>query len=131
MRIEIDIRSLENPSFHQWLDRIIHKISDGWHLWEISQEYEISIFVESGWFNGRQWITELLKKSIFSNAWKSELHIRRIRVTANPVSEDELRPKDAARLAEQPLCILMENRVSDGNFLKRVVRELHPLSSCS
>ena len=42
----------------------------------------------------------------------------------NPVGADELSPDDATRLAEEPMVILVENRDSDGAFLKRVVREL-------
>jgi hypothetical protein len=37
---------------------------------------------------------------------------------------DELNPEQAARLAEEPLVILVENREADGAFLKRVVQEL-------
>ena len=51
-------------------------------------------------------------------------HGRRVRVTARPNGADELKPEDAVRLADEPLVILVENRVSDGAFVKRVVTEL-------
>ena len=47
-----------------------------------------------------------------------------MRVTACPNAVDELTPKDASRLADVPLVILVENRISDGAFVKRVVTEL-------
>ena len=47
-----------------------------------------------------------------------------MRVTAHPNAMDELKPEDAFRLADEPLVILVENRVSDGAFVKRVVTEL-------
>ena len=42
----------------------------------------------------------------------------------HPDGPDELNPEDAFHLAEEPLVILVENRNSDGAFLKRVVTEL-------
>ena len=66
----------------------------------------------------------MLVASIRRRAWTSTLHGRRVRVSINPVRADELDPEDATRLAEEPLVILVENRDSDGAFLKRVVREL-------
>ena len=47
-----------------------------------------------------------------------------MRVTARPNAVDELKPEDAVRLADEPLVIFVENRVSDGAFVKRVVTEL-------
>ena len=44
----------------------------------------------------------------------------------HPDGPDELNPENAFHLAEEPLVILVENRNSDGAFLKRVVTELDP-----
>ena len=47
-----------------------------------------------------------------------------MRVTVHPTAPDELAPEQAYRLADEPLVILVENRDSDGAFVKRVVIEL-------
>ena len=66
----------------------------------------------------------MLIASIKREAWASGLHGRRIRVTLGPDGPSELNPEDAGRLAEEQLVILVENRNSDGAFVKRVVIEL-------
>ena len=66
----------------------------------------------------------MLVASIQRSAWSLAPHGRSIRVTAHPCTLDELTPEDALRLAEEPLCILVENRISDGLFVERVVKEL-------
>ena len=37
---------------------------------------------------------------------------------------DEAKPEDAARLTEEPLTVLVENRFTDGPFVERVAKEL-------
>ena len=66
----------------------------------------------------------LLVASIQRGAWTLAPHERRVRVTACPGAADELKPENATRFAEEPFVILVENRDSDGAFVKRVVREL-------
>ena len=66
----------------------------------------------------------MLVASIQRSAWTLAPHGRSIRVTAHPCTPDELTPEDALRLAEEPLCILVENRISDGPFVERIVEEL-------
>ena len=72
---------------------------------------------------------QLLVASIQRGAWTLAPHERRVRVTACPGAADELKPEDAARFAEEPLVILVENRDSDGAFVKRVVREARQIPS--
>ena len=127
MRIEIDVCVANDSDAHEWLDRILHKISDGWHLWDTTRESDPYAFESTTWVTqGRgegDNIRELLRKSVERDAWDSGLHNRRIRVTTRPANEDELCPEDAARFAEMPLWILVENRFSDGPFVKRIVEE--------
>lgn len=125
MRIEIDVHLAEDDRSHQWLDRILHKITDGWHLWDTGKELDVRSLENTAWVNGRIWVLELLQKTIERSAWDFELHHRQIRVTSRPSNANELSPEDAARFAERPLYILVENRYSDGLFLKRIVKELH------
>ena len=35
MRIAIDASAANHPDAHQWLDRILYRIEDGWHVWEL------------------------------------------------------------------------------------------------
>ncbi len=125
MRIDIDPCAANEPDAHRWLDRILHMIEDGWHLWDTtghldSSEFEATTWVKDGRNNGND-ILELFRKSNEREAWNSGLHTKRIHVTTDPSNEHELNPEDAARFVEQPLCILVENEFSDGLFLKRIV----------
>ena len=128
MRIEIDISAANDPDAHRWLDRILHKIEDGWHVWDTGSESNPDAFKDTTWIQdeGRQGarVHEMLVASIQRGAWSLAPHGRCVRVTACPNGEDELKPEDATRLAEEPLVILVENRVSDGAFVERVVKEL-------
>jgi len=132
MRIEITEWIANDSDAHQWLDRILHKISDGWHLWDTT-ELDISSFETTTWVQHRGTkgddIIELLRKSIERGAWGFGLHNRKVRVTNHQIHENDLAPENAARFVETPLCILVENRFSDGQFVKRIMDELFkPLS---
>ena len=130
MRIEIDPSAANDPEAHRWLDRILHRIEDGWHVWDTSDPSDPGEMETTTWIRDRDhqgdWVRELLAKSVKLSAWDRTLapHGRSIRVTVHPCTSDELTPKDALRLAEEPLCILVENRFSDGPFVVRVVEEL-------
>lgn len=127
MRIEIDPQTANDPDSHQWLDRIMTKIEDGWHVWDTGQ-LDVGAISASTWLadDGRQGVRvrSILDESIKRDAWSSAPHGRSIRVTIAPGAPDELTPEDAFRFSEAPLCILVENRYSDGAFVKRVVKEL-------
>ena len=129
MRIEIDVSATNEPDAHGRLDRILHKIEDGWHVWDTAREPDIEAIRASTWVRdpGRQGkrVREMLERSIRREAWGSAPHGRRVRVTMHPDGQGELiNPEDAARLSEEPLVILVENRNSDGAFLERVMAEL-------
>ena len=97
-------------------------------MWDTASEPAPGAIEASTWIRdgGRQGgrVRELLVASIQRGAWTFAPHGRRLRVTARPSAADELEPEDAFRLADAPLVILVENRVSDGAFVKRVVTEL-------
>ena len=38
MRIEIDFSATNDPDAHQWLDRILYRIEDGWHVWDTGSQ---------------------------------------------------------------------------------------------
>lgn len=127
MRIVIDPRAANDPDAHGWLDRILNRIEDGWHVWDLS-ESEPSDFRATAWIRVRgaqgDRVRELFVASVQRGAWTRTLHGRRVRVTPCPEGTDELAPEPAARLADEPLVILVENRFSDGAFVERVVKEL-------
>ena len=127
MRIEIGPRVANDPDAHQWLDRILYKIDDGWHVWDttdqVSDEMEATTWIRDRGAQG-EWVRTMLVASIQRAAWTLAPHERSVRVTAAPSTPAELTPEDAFRLADEPLWILVENRISDGAFVERVVKEL-------
>ena len=125
MRIVIDLGAANDPDGHRWLDRILNRIEDGWHVWDLS-ESDPAAFRATSWIRKRDWVRELLVASFVRGAWSRPLtpHGRRVRVTPRPAGTDELTPEQACRLADEPLVILVENRYSDGAFVERVVKEL-------
>ena len=128
MRIEIDFSAANDLDAHRQLDRILYRIDDGWHVWDTTNLPNPEIMKEATWIRDREhqgdWVRQMLVSSIQRDAWSFEPHGRRVRVTAHPNGVDELTPEDAFRLADKPLVILVENRRSDGAFVKRVVTEL-------
>ncbi len=128
MRITIDISVANDPDAHPWLDRILHRIEDGWHVWDLTDTPDVDAIKATAWISdpGRQGnrLHELLVASTRRGAWTLAPHGRRVRVTAHPTEPDELAPEQACRLADEPLVILVENRDSDGAFVRRIVIEL-------
>lgn len=117
-----------DPDAHGWLDRILHRIEDGWHVWDLTDTPDVAAIEATTWVSdpGRQGhrLRELLVKATGRGAWTLAPHGRRVRVTADPTARDELAPEQASRLADEPLVILVENRDNDGAFIARVVTEL-------
>lgn len=129
MRITIDISAANDPDAHQWLDRMLARIEDGWHVWDVPAPSDVGAFEATTWFSdpGRegQRLRDLLIASTRRGAWTpDDPPTRRLRVTRQPAAPDELLPESACRLAEEPLVILVENRESDGKFVERIVKEL-------
>ena len=133
MRIAIDRSAANDPDDHRYLDRILDRIDDGWHVWDLTDVRDVEAIGKSTWLNdpGRQGlkVADLLVASTKLGAWTLAPHGRHLRVTANPQAPDELVAEQALDLAKEPLTILVENRNSDGAFVRRVVTELDkPLS---
>lgn len=128
MRITIDISAANDPDAHRWLDRILHRVEDRWHVWGLTDAPDADALEATTWVSdpGREGnrLRELLVKSAGPSAWTLDPHTRRVRVTTHPAAPDELTPEQACRLSDQPLVILVENRDSDGAFITRVVAEL-------
>ena len=128
VRIEIDASAANDPDAHHWLDRILHKVDDGWHVWDTTNQPEPSEIENTSWIRDRgnqgKWVLDLHVASIRRSAWSSAPHGRRVHVTMFPNAADEFTPENAVRLAEEPMVILVENRNSDGAFVRRIVAEL-------
>ena len=124
----IDVSAADDPDAHEWLDRTLYRIVDGWHVWDLTDTPDPHALRATTWIAGRGALgdlaRELLDRSTQRRAWTSVQHGRRVRVTAHPTSADDLAPEEAFRLADEPLVILVENRESDGPFVERVVKEL-------
>ncbi|MDD9986754.1 MAG: hypothetical protein OXQ31_10820 [Spirochaetaceae bacterium] len=130
MRIAIDASVANDADSHQWLDRILAKIEDRWHVWDLTGDRDVEAISTSTWCldPGRQGVRvkDMLVAATKLAAWTLEPHERRLRVTAYPNAHDELAAETACRLAETPLEILVENRDSDGAFVRRIIEELDP-----
>ena len=128
MRIVIDVSAANDPDAHPWLDRILHRIEDGWHVWDLSDTPDADAIEATTWISdpGRQGnrLRDLVVAATRRSAWTLAPHTRRVRVTAHPAVADDLSPEQASRLADEPLVVLVENRDSDGAFIARVVTEL-------
>ena len=128
MRIVIDVSAADDPDAHEWLDRTLYRIVDGWHVWDLTDTPDLGALQATSWIDGRGALGDLARKlldrSTQRRAWTPVLHGRRVRVTANPTAADDLAPEEAFRLADEPLVILVENRDSDGPFVERIVKEL-------
>lgn len=127
MRIVIDLGAANDPDGHRWLDRILNRVEDGWHVWDLS-ESDPDAFQATSWIRGRGThggrVRDLLVASTGRGAWNRNPPGRRVHVTPRPSGTDELTPEQACRLADEPLVILVENRYSDGAFVERVAKEL-------
>ena len=126
MIVQITPAAAADATAHRWLDTILRKVEDGWHIWEVTG---LETFSDSSWVADRgsagTWVQELFVAAVRRSAWGSNApHHRRLRVVQTRIQHDELTPEKAARLAEEPFVVLVENRFSDRAFLTRVVREL-------
>jgi len=124
MIIAIDESVANDVGSTTWLDRLLGRIEDGWHEWQVSG---LERFTETLWVTTagarRERILETYRQSVVRSGW-SQYRGRRIRVVLEPGAADELAPESAFRLADAQLVILVENRDSDGAFLERVIQEL-------
>ena len=53
MRIEIDFSAANDPDAHQWLDRILYRIEDGWHVWDTGSQPDPNAIEAASWIRDR------------------------------------------------------------------------------
>lgn len=108
----IDISAANDPDAHEWLDRTLYRIVDGWHVWDLTETPDLRALHETTWIGGRGALGDrarkLLVRSTQRRAWTPVLHGRRVRVTAHPITADDLAPEEAFRPSDEPLVILVE-----------------------
>ena len=68
MLIRIDASVANDADAHQWLDRILYKVEDGWHVWDTEIEPEPSEIETTSWVLERagqgEWVRELFAASV-------------------------------------------------------------------
>lgn len=132
MIIEIEREAACDESSLEWLDRLLVRVEDGWHVWRVTgiDGFEDTMWLIDPGRSGSR-ARNLYQAAIKRSGWVSKaVHGRTVRVTLKPTKSSEateLTPPFAARFADKPLRVLVENRRSDGAFLKRVIEELDPV----
>jgi len=119
MRVVFGVDVLADGSAWVDLSGILAKVADGWHFWQID---DIAA-TEASEFVAAMGERKLLEESVRAGAWSAARpHRRLISVTrqGSPLGES-WEPREARRLAETPLAVLVENRFSDGAFLDAVL----------
>ncbi|MBP2227159.1 hypothetical protein J2847_000426 [Azospirillum agricola] len=118
--------AVASPEVWTYLDRIVHRIEDGAHIWEI---YEPDTLEASEWLKaGRRGFLELFEGAVRRASYPSgDLHKRRVVVSLDPAN-GALTPQKAARYVSKPLAVLVENRFTDGKLLDTALELLAPES---
>ncbi|MBI2570451.1 MAG: hypothetical protein HYV63_25910 [Candidatus Schekmanbacteria bacterium] len=125
MILSIERAVADDPDSHRWLDRLLAKFEDGWHVWELTglEDFESSSWIRESGARGAR-IREFIAHAVKRSAYPFAVHGRRIHVSLELQGSAGLSPESAVRVAEEPLTILVENARSDGAFLLRLFREL-------
>ncbi len=125
MRINFHENVLNNGDHFKYLDRILTRITDGAHDWQIDDVDAIA---------SSEWCQELkpYEREVFEKAAREAsypytgLFCRQLQVCDDVQNENQLAPSKAAHFVTQPLTILMENRSTDGALLSIVLEFLAP-----
>ena len=67
MKVFITMDVYRDASQWRYLDRIVNKVADGWHIWQIEDPDSIE---KTGWVegSGREWIRELFEKAAIASS---------------------------------------------------------------
>lgn len=128
MRIVFADSVLKRAEAWRHLTRLLYKVDDGWHLWEIPDP---DLIENSPWYQNRaqdQLLDELFRESTVRSAWGSDdqLHTQLVLITDTPTMDEtwELQPEQAVGALEEPLRLIVEDRESDGLFFDVILRTL-------
>ena len=115
----------QDDRFH--LDGLLLKVADTWHLLDATDHDEL---IKSPWYEAlsttkQELICNALVQASYKRETRSGPHLRSYDVSRE--SSSALTPEQARRLAETPLCLVVENRFSDANgFAKHIIEVLAP-----
>jgi hypothetical protein len=125
MRIIFTEDAVQDTESWHHLDRILRSVEDGWHEWQIDDP---DMLEQSEWIRkARPMLRKLFEEAAVHNAYSTfgSLHSRTWSVSLKP-ARDSLQPQAAVDFLTQPLYVLVENRYSDGLFLKTILEYLAP-----
>lgn len=120
MRIFLKIDVINDRESWTWLNRILSRIEDGAHEWEIENT---EIYEDSDWINQ---ISFSHKELYFGAAKKSSyplqtgIHFKTV-IVSKEICGKSLSPEIAARFVYEPITILMENQFTDGILLDSAI----------
>jgi hypothetical protein len=124
MKVRIAQDAFADQTDWRFLDIIIGKVADGWHVWKIEAPEAIE---KTGWLAGRAWLRELFQKAALASAYPAHSDFpKRELLVGGKADSGALPPQQAAEYATTPLTILMENRFTDGSFIETVLEFLAP-----
>lgn len=116
MRIHFHENVLNNREHFRHLDRILTRITDGAHDWQID---DVDAIASSEWYKEMK----LYERDLFEKAAREAsypyagLFCRQLQVCNDVQNKNQLGPVEAAHFVQQPLTILMENTNTDGALL--------------
>lgn len=115
MRVRIAADACAEQIHWRFLDSIIGKVADGWHVWQIEDPDAIE---QTGWLDGRPWLRELFQKAALVSTYPANPDFPQCNLLVGCAADSSaLSPPQAAEYVNTPLTILMENRNTDGLFI--------------
>ncbi len=126
MRVVFAADAIQDANEWRHLDRILYTVEDGWHEWHVDDPDALET---SAWLTGtnRPSLRRLFEQAAVRSTYPRQgmLH-RQIWVVTPRAGPGLLTPQAAARLFSLPLCVLVENRFTDGLFLEAILAVLAP-----
>ena len=130
MRILFNADVLQDSPSWPYLDRILTRIADGAHDWEMP-DVDVEVLAVSPWAQAfKDYEREVFEKAAKDASYPYQgIFRRKLEVCAQPqqgVNSDQLMPKQAASFVQQALAVIMENQFTDGRLLDIALEFLAP-----
>jgi hypothetical protein len=124
MKVRFNSDCLADPAAWDSLDQIVTHFHNDRHIWDIIDPDAV---LSSDWVKsditgrtGRR-ITEFVQKAVTAAAYpQGRLHKLTLTITNSPTTADDLSPLEGARCLSMPALVAVENRESDGAFLRAI-----------
>ncbi|MBI4702333.1 MAG: hypothetical protein HY744_14515 [Deltaproteobacteria bacterium] len=138
MRVEVELGTFNSTSAARWVDRILGRVEDGWHIWWLVDAEHLE---DTAWWRlARPALQQLARAAARAVLrWQDDagsapggsVHTRTVRVAEGALGPGEwqkahlcLAPEPACRFLDEHLRVLVENREADGAFLAIVIERL-------